>query len=39
MRTFKDKIIREKITSRGGGVEIDLQEFGHNGQMSAYQNQ
>ena len=38
MRTFEDKIIREKITSRGGGVEIDLQEFGHNGQMTAYQN-
>lgn len=38
MRTFKDKIIRAEITSRGGGIEIDLQEFGHNGRMTAYQN-
>jgi len=38
MRTFKDKIIRADITSRGGGIEIDLQEFGHNGRMPAYQN-
>ena len=38
MRTFKDKIIRQSINSRGGGIEIDLQEFGHNGRMTAYQN-
>jgi hypothetical protein len=38
MRTFKDKIIRQRINSRGGGIEIDLQEFGHNGRMTAYQN-
>ena len=38
MRTFKDKIIRQRITSRGGGIEIDLQEFGHKGRMTAYQN-
>jgi hypothetical protein len=42
MRTFKDKIIRQKITSRGGGVEIALDTFGINGygggRMSAYQN-
>jgi len=31
--------LREEISSRGGGVEIDLTRFGFKGQkMSAYQN-
>lgn len=37
MKTFK--ILREQITSRGGGVEIDLSQHGYPGQkMTAYQN-
>lgn len=33
------KIIREKLSSRGGGIEIDLTPFGFEGEkMSAYQN-
>lgn len=36
---FKDHIIRQKVTSRGGGVEISLSSFGFEGEkMSAYQN-
>jgi hypothetical protein len=36
---FEEKIIRENITSRGGGIEIDLSEFGFEGEkMTAYQN-
>jgi hypothetical protein len=36
---FSDHIIREKITSRGGGVEISLDQLGFKGQkMTAYQN-
>ena len=32
-------IIREQISHRGGGVEIDLSHFGFkNGRMAAYQN-
>lgn len=32
-------ILRERITSRGGGIEIDLSPFGYPGEkMSAYQN-
>lgn len=32
-------IIRQRITSRGGGVEIDLTAFGFEGEkMAAYQN-
>jgi hypothetical protein len=32
-------IIREQISHRGGGVEIDLSNFGFkNGRMAAYQN-
>ena len=33
------KVIRQKITTRGGGVEIDLTPLGFDGhRMSAYQN-
>ena len=33
------KVIRQKITTRGGGVEIDLSTLGFDGhKMSAYQN-
>lgn len=33
------KIIRQSISSRGGGVEIDLTPFGYEGEkMAAYQN-
>lgn len=36
---FKDCILRQKVTSRGGGVEISLSSFGFEGEkMSAYQN-
>jgi len=37
MREFK--ILREQLTSRGGGIEIDLTPLGFSGhKMSAYQN-
>jgi len=33
------KVLRQKITTRGGGVEIDLTPLGFDGhKMSAYQN-
>ena len=33
------KVIREKLSSRGGGIEIDLTPFGFDGErMTAYQN-
>lgn len=36
---FEQIIIREKITSHGGGVEIDLTSLGYpNKAMTAYQN-
>ena len=36
---IKDAVIREKYTSRGGGIEIDLTQYGYpNNKMSAYQN-
>lgn len=36
---FSEVTLREEISSRGGGVEIDLTRFGFKGQkMSAYQN-
>jgi hypothetical protein len=36
---FEEIIIRQEITSRGGGVEISLDTFGFEGEkMSAYQN-
>ena len=36
---FKDRTIKEKISTRGGGVEIDLTKFGYKEQkMTAYQN-
>ena len=32
-------IIREKLSSRGGGIEITLDNFGYEGEkMTAYQN-
>jgi hypothetical protein len=36
MRDFK--VIRQHVSSRGGGIEIDLTSLGHNGRMTAYQN-
>ena len=38
MRSFEDKVIRQHVSSRGGGIEIDLTPLGHNGRMTAYQN-
>lgn len=39
MNNFKNIVIREKLSSRGGGVEIDLTSLGFEGhKMSAYQN-
>lgn len=36
---FQKATIRSEITSRGGGIEIDLTEFGiKNEKMTAYQN-
>jgi len=33
------EVLREKLTTRGGGIEIDLTEFGYDDQrMTAYQN-
>lgn len=32
-------VTRQKLSSRGGGIEIDLTEWGHKGHyLSAYQN-
>jgi hypothetical protein len=39
MTNFKNITTREKLSSRGGGVEIDLTSLGFkNHKMSAYQN-
>jgi len=36
---IKDNVLREQLSSRGGGVEIDLTYFGYEGdKMTAYQN-
>ena len=36
---IKDNVLREQLSSRGGGVEIDLTQFGYEGEkMTAYQN-
>ena len=36
---FEDVTLRKQISSRGGGIEIDLTRFGFKGEkMSAYQN-
>jgi hypothetical protein len=36
---FSEVTLREEISTRGGGVEIDLTRFGFSGEkMSAYQN-
>jgi len=36
---IQDNILREKISYRGGGVELDLTEFGYEDELlSAYQN-
>ena len=36
---FSEVTLRTKITTRGGGIEIDLTRFGFRGEkMSAYQN-
>lgn len=39
LEKIKMNILREEISTRGGGIEIDLSPFGFKGQkMSAYQN-
>lgn len=39
MRNFEDKILRQEVSRRGGGVEIALDDFGYSGEkMTAYQN-
>ena len=39
MSKFKKCIIRQEVSSRGGGVEIKLDSFGYKDQkMTAYQN-
>lgn len=39
MRNFENTIIRQQISSRGGGIEIDCTDFGFAGvRMTAYQN-
>jgi hypothetical protein len=36
---FSEVTLREKLSTRGGGIEIDLSRFGFKGgKMSAYQN-
>jgi hypothetical protein len=36
---LSEVVLREEVSSRGGGIEIDLSRFGFKGQkMSAYQN-
>ena len=36
---LSEVVLRQQLSSRGGGVEIDLTRFGFKGQkMSAYQN-
>lgn len=36
---FSEVTLRERISSRGGGIEIDLTRFGFKGEkMAAYQN-
>ena len=36
---FEDVTLRQEVSSRGGGVEIDLTTFGFKGEkMAAYQN-
>ena len=33
------KVLRQEISTRGGGIEIDLSDFGYEGgKMTAYQN-
>ena len=33
------KVLRQKVSTRGGGIEIDLTPFGYKGgKMTAYQN-
>ena len=37
--SIADNVTREQYSHRGGGVEIDLTEYGYEGEfMSAYQN-
>jgi hypothetical protein len=39
MKKFRENTIREQLSTRGGGIEIDLTEFGYpNEGMTAYQN-
>jgi hypothetical protein len=39
MKNFEEITLREKLSTRGGGIEIDLSTLGFEGhKMSAYQN-
>lgn len=39
LEKIKSSVLREKISNRGGGIEIDLTPFGFKGEkMAAYQN-
>ena len=39
MKNFKDVTLRQRISHRGGGIEISLDSFGYVGEkMTAYQN-
>lgn len=39
MSNFKEETLRLQVSSRGGGIEIDLTNFGYEGEkMTAYQN-
>jgi len=35
---FEEITLRKEISSRGGGIEIDLDSLGFEGKMTAYQN-
>lgn len=39
LERIKSSILRQELSSRGGGIEIDLTPFGYEGErMAAYQN-
>ena len=39
MNRLEQAVIREKYSSRGGGIEVDLTGYGYDGEkMTAYQN-
>ena len=39
VKRIEQSIIRQQVSPRGGGIEIDLKKWGYpNGKMTAYQN-